>query len=154
VPDANPFNQTGNEFAAADLAAELSELIRAAARANTTIYTIDPRGLAGQLPDPSQIKVDSADWQDHVRETQSSLRVLAESTGGFAAINANDFDRAIAKIDAAMSDYYLLGYYSSNPDPLKKRRTIEIRVVSTPKRRGDKLQLSYKTSYTLKPGRR
>ena len=26
------------------------------------------------------------------------------------------------------SDYYLLGYYSSNPDPTKKRRTIEVKV--------------------------
>jgi len=52
-----------------------------------------------------------------------------------------------------LSDYYVVGYYSSNPDPLKKRRTVEIRVKSSAKRRADKYQLSYKTSYTLKPAK-
>jgi VWFA-related protein len=150
VPDVNPFAKSGNAFAAADLAAELSELTREANRANTTIYTIDPRGLVGG-PDISQSTLETTDWQDHVRETQSSLRVIAELTGGFAAINSNDPLRALKRIDAETSDYYLLGYYSSNADPLKKRRSIEIRVKPNPKRPGGKLQLSYKTSYTLKP---
>jgi VWFA-related protein len=141
----NPFSQGGNEFAAADLAAELSELTKEANRANTTFYTIDPRGLVGG-PDLDQTKLDMTDWQDHIRETQSSLRVIAELTGGYAVINQNDFDKAIKRIDGETSDYYVLGYYSSNPDPLKKRRLIEIRV-----KKAGKYDLKYKTSYTLKP---
>ena len=43
-------------------------------------------------------------------------------------VNQNDFDKALKRIDAETSDYYVFGYYSSNPDPLKKRRNIEIRV--------------------------
>jgi VWFA-related protein len=147
VPETNPFSKTGNQFAAADLAAELSELTRQAARSNTTIYTIDPRGLVGG-PDIDQTTLDSTDWQDYVRETQSSLRVLAELTGGIAGVNTNNFTVLLKRIDADTSDYYVLGYYSSNPDPLKKRRTIEIKV-----RQKAKLQLTYKTSYTLKPER-
>jgi VWFA-related protein len=150
IPDANPFSKTGNEFAAADLAAELSELTRQANRANTTIFTIDPRGLEAG-PDLSQPALDSTDWQDHVRETQSSLRVLADLTGGVAAIASNDYTRALKRIDSLTSDYYLVGYYSSNPDPLKKRRAIEIRIKPAAARRTDRWQLSYKTSYTLKP---
>jgi len=150
VPDTNPFSKTGNEFAAADLAAELSELTRAANRANTTIYTIDPRGLVAG-PDLDQTTLDSADWQDHIRETQSSLRVIAELTGGIPVVNTNDFTRALKRIDADTSDYYVLGYNSSNLDPLKRNRAIEIKVKSTPKRRADRYQLTYKTSYTLKP---
>jgi VWFA-related protein len=150
VPDTNPFSKGGNEFAAADLAAELSELTREANRANTTLFTIDPRGLSAG-PDLDQTTLDSTDWQDHLRETQSSLRVLAELTGGVPAINSNDYLQALKRIDNLTSDYYLVGYASSNPDPLKKQRAIEIRVKSTPKRRADKFQLSYKTSYTLKP---
>jgi VWFA-related protein len=150
IPDTNPFSKTGNEFAPADLAAELAELTRQADRANTAIFTIDPRGLTAG-PDLDQTTLDTVDWQDHVRETQNSLRVIAERTGGIAAINSNDFDRALKGINNATSDYYLVGYYSSNNDPLNKRRTIEIRIKSTPKRRADKYQLSYKTSYTLKP---
>jgi VWFA-related protein len=147
VPETNPFSKTGNEFAAADLAAELSELTRQANRANTTIYPIDPRGLVGG-PDLDQTTLDTADWQDHVRETQSSLRVIAELTGGIAGVNTNNFTGLLKRIDADTSDYYVLGYYSSNPDPLKKRRNIEIKV----KQRA-KVQLTYKTSYTLKPER-
>jgi VWFA-related protein len=146
VDTSNPFSTTGNnEFAAADLAAELSELTKQANRSNVTFYTIDPRGLVGG-PDLDQTKLDMTDWQDHIRETQSSLRVIAELTGGYAVINQNDFDKALKRIDGETSDYYVLGYYSSNPDPLKKRRLIEIRV-----KKAGKYDLKYKTSYTLKP---
>jgi VWFA-related protein len=143
--NSNPFSKGGNEFAAADLASELSELTREASRANTTMYTIDPRGLVGG-PDLDETKLDMTDWQDHIRETQSSLRVIAELTGGYAVVNQNDFDKALKRIDAETSDYYVLGYYSSNPDPLKKRRNIEIRV-----KKAGKYDLKYKTSYTLRP---
>ena len=43
--------------------------------------------------------------------------MLAEETGGIAVVNQNDFDKALKRIDAESSDYYVLGYYSSNPDP-------------------------------------
>ena len=43
--------------------------------------------------------------------------MLAEETGGIAVVNKNDFDKALKRIDAETSDYYVLGYYSSNPDP-------------------------------------
>src|SRR4029079_17153881 len=102
-------SQGGNEFAAADLASELSELTKEANRANTTFYTLDPRGLVGG-PDLDETKLDMQDWQDHIRETQSSLRVIAELTGGYAVINQNDFDKALKRIDAETSDYYVLGY--------------------------------------------
>ena len=152
IPETNPFSKSGNEFAAADLVSELAELTRQANRANTAIYTIDPRGLVAGA-DIDQTGLDSADWQDHVRETQSSLRVIAELTGGRAAINTNDFAAALRQIDAATSDYYVLGYYSTNADPSKKRRAIEIRVKPSDKHRGEKYQLAYKTSYTLKPAK-
>ena len=97
-------------------------------------------------PDLDQTKVDLTDWQDYVRESQNSLRVIAELTGGMAVVNQNDFDKALKRIDAETSDYYVLGYYSSNPDPLKKRRNIEIKVS-----RAGRFDLKYKTSYTLRP---
>jgi hypothetical protein len=109
------------------------------------MYTIDPRGLVGGV-DIAETKVDITDWEDHVRETQNSLRSIAELTGGVAVVNQNDFKKALQRIDAETSDYYVLGYYSSNPDPLKRKRTIEIRV-----NKPGKYDLKYKTSYTLKP---
>ena len=110
----DPFSRQSNEFADADLTRELSELTRAANRANATFYTIDPRGLvAGSDIDE---EVDPTEWNNYVRKSQDSLRVIAEQTGGFAVINQNDFDKALKRIDAESSDYYVLGYYSSNPD--------------------------------------
>src|SRR3984893_9502704 len=116
----------GNKFADAALAIELNELGREANRANATFYTIDPRGLvAGQDLDET---VDPNEWETHLRKTQDSLRTLAEQTGGIAVVNTNDFDKALKRIDAETSDYYVLGYYSSNPDPTQRRRVVEIRL--------------------------
>ena len=135
--------QQGTQFAEADLIRELAELTRAANRANATFYTIDPRGLvAGPEIDET---LETAEWQNYVRETQDSLRVLAEETGGIAVVNQNDFDKALKRIDAETSDYYVLGYYSTNPDPLKRTRRIEVRT----KRQG--VNVWSRTSYTLRP---
>ena len=105
----------------------LAELTREANRSNVTMYTIDPRGLVGPLSDIDQ-EVEPPQWQEFVRKSQDSLRVLAEETGGIAVVNQNDFDKALKRIDAETSDYYVLGYCSSNPDPTQRRRRIEVRV--------------------------
>jgi VWFA-related protein len=115
----------GEAFSDADLAFEMGELTRAANRANATIYTIDPRGLvAGGEIDQ---QVDPTEWTDYLRKSQDTLRVLAEETGGIAIVNTNGFDRALQRIDAETSDYYVLGYYSNNPDLSRRRRRIEVR---------------------------
>jgi VWFA-related protein len=113
-------------FSDADLAFELGEITRAANRANTTIYTIDPRGLVAGSDIDEQ--VDPTEWSDYVRKSQDSMRVLAEETGGIAVVNMNNFDKALAQIDNASSDYYVLGYYSSNPDPTKRRRKLDVKI--------------------------
>jgi VWFA-related protein len=142
--DTDPFQtRQQNEFADADLTRELSELTRAANRANCTFYTIDPRGLvAGADLDED---VDPTEWNAYLQKSQDSLRVIAEQTGGFAVINQNDFDKALKRIDAESSDYYVLGYYSSNPDPLKRTRRVEVKV----SRPG--LDVWSRKSYSLKP---
>jgi VWFA-related protein len=117
--------RASQQLSAGDLIRELAELTRAANRANATIYTIDPRGLVAG-PDVD-VDVPMQDWLSYVRQTQDSLRVLAEETGGLAVVNMNDFDKALKRIDAETSDYYMLGYYSTNPDPLRRTRRIEIR---------------------------
>jgi len=118
--------QQNEEFADADLARELADLTRTANRANVTMYTIDPRGLVG-MGDIDQ-NVDPQQWNEFVRKSQDSLRVIAEETGGVAVVNQNDFSKALKRIDAETSDYYVLGYYSSNPDPTKRRRQMVVKV--------------------------
>jgi VWFA-related protein len=130
-------------FSDADLAYDLAEITRAANRANTTIYSIDPRGLVagGDIDE----QVDPREYGEFVRQTQDTLRVLAEETGGLAVVNMNDFDKALKRIDSETSDYYVLGYNSSNPDPLKRRRLIEVKVNRTG------LDVVYRGEYVLKP---
>jgi VWFA-related protein len=142
----DPFTQQlrqGQQFADADLAREVAELTRAANRANATMYTIDPRGLIAGADIDEQL--DPVEWADYVRTSQDSLRVLADLTGGIAVVNQNDFDKALKRIDAETSDYYVLGYYSKNPDPLKRTRRIEVKT-----RRPD-TQVWSRTSYSLRP---
>jgi VWFA-related protein len=136
-------DRSSQQFADADLARELSDLTRAANRANVSFYTIDPRGLVGG-PDLDE-KVDPVEYQNYVRKSQDSLRVIAEETGGYAVINQNDFDKALKRIDAETSDYYVIGYYSSNPDPTKRNRRIEVK--STRKN----VNVWARNFYSLKP---
>jgi VWFA-related protein len=130
-------------FSDSDLAFELAEITRAANRANTTIYTIDPRGLVAGTDIAEQ--VDPTEWNNYLRKSQDSMRVLAEETGGIAVVNMNNFDKALQQIDGASSDYYVLGYYSSNPDPTKRRRQIDVKIV----RKG--VTVFSRKEYVLKP---
>jgi VWFA-related protein len=135
--------RASQELSAADLIHELAELTRAANRANATFYTIDPRGLVAG-PD-IDLDVPMQDWLAYIRESQDSLRVLAEETGGIAVVNQNDFDKALKRIDNETSDYYVLGYYSTNPDPLRRRRQIEVRTTRP------NVAIQARREYTLRP---
>lgn len=132
----------GSQFADADLARELGELTRTANRANATIYTIDPRGLVAGADLDEQL--DPVEYGEHVRKTQDSLRVIADETGGIAVVNQNDFSKALKRIDSETSDYYILGYYSTNPDPLKRTRKIQVKVTKPD------MNVWSRTSYSLK----
>jgi VWFA-related protein len=148
--NSDPLFNRGSQFNDADLTGQLAELTRQANRANATIYTFDPRGLvAGQDIDQT---VDSVEWATHLRKENDSLRVMAEQTGGIAVVNTNNFTKALQQIDAETSDYYVLGYYSTNPDPTQRRRMIEIKLTG---KKAEGMQLTYRTEYTLKaPARR
>ena len=137
--------QSSQMLAEADLVREVAELTRAANRANATIYTIDPRGLAAG-PDVD-LDIRAPEWNAYVRNSQDSLRVIAEETGGFALVNTNDFSSGFKRIDAETSDYYLLAYSASNTDPLRRLRRIEVKTT----RPG--ATVFHRTSYTRAPAR-
>jgi VWFA-related protein len=141
--DVDPYTRASNKFADADLVRELAELTRAANRANATLYTIDPRGLvAGADLDQD---VDPTEWANYVRKSQDSLRTLADLTGGFAVVNQNDFDKALKRIDNETSDYYVVGYYSTNPDPTKRNRKLEVRTTR------ERVNVWSRRAYSLRP---
>jgi VWFA-related protein len=126
LDEENPYFRLPTVNADIDLYAYMRELTLSANRANATIFTIDPRGLAG-ITDAGQ-SLDQSEWRTYLQKTQSTLRYMAEETGGFAVVNENDFAAAFKRIDAETSDYYILGYYSTNPDVSRRVRQIEVKV--------------------------
>jgi hypothetical protein len=89
--------------------------------------------------------VTASEFMDYTRQTQDTLRVMAEQTGGLAIVNMNDFDKGLRAIDNATSDYYVLSWYSNNPDPLRRLRKVQISV------KRPNTTLGYVPEYTLKP---
>ena len=122
----NPYFALAAVNADIDLFGYMRELMLSANRANVAIYGVDPRGLQG-VTDAGQY-LDQSEWRTHIQKTQSTLRLMSEATGGFAVVNTNDFPAEFRKIDAETSDYYLIGYTSSNADPQKRVRQLEVKV--------------------------
>jgi VWFA-related protein len=113
----------------ADLMSEMAQLIRSATRANTMFFTLDPRGLISGFNDASmQQSLSNQEETLFIQQTIGSLRALAENTGGIACVGTNDCRPVLKQIDNMTSDYYMLGYRSSNPDPFRLARKIEIRI--------------------------
>jgi VWFA-related protein len=122
----NPYFALPKVTADIDLFLYMRELTLTANRANVSVFTVDPRGLAGVVDAGNY--VDQSEWRTYLQKTQSTLRFIAEETGGFAVVNVNDFASEFKKIDAATSDYYLIGFTSTNPDPTRRLRRLEVTV--------------------------
>jgi VWFA-related protein len=132
------------QFSFADLTNELAQIVRAAQRANVTFYPVDPRGLIAGGDLDTRTQVSYGDWRDFFMTQINSLKVLAEGTGGFCLCETNDLEGGLRRIDAETSDFYRIGYVSSNPDPLKIRRYIRIEVT-----RPGVEELIYRREYTI-----
>jgi VWFA-related protein len=92
-----------NNHDAVTIIDETRDAIGAATRANVNIYAIDPRGLTAlgedgiemmAPPEDPSLRLDMTGLANDLRTAQDSLRVLSDETGGFAAVNANDFSSA------------------------------------------------------------
>lgn len=142
IEEDNPYFQLPRITADIDLFQYMRELTLTANRANATLFTVDPRGLSG-VTDAGR-HLDQSEWRTYLQKTQSSLRFLAEETGGFAVVNDNDFAAAFKRIDAETSDYYVIGFYSSNPDPKQRVRQIEVSVDRP------NVRITARTAYSLK----
>ncbi len=142
LPGENPFDRPGAEFSEMDLISELAYLTTEARRSNVVFYTVDPRGLqaGANLAD----RLTYHEWRDWVTTTTTSLHILGDQTGGFCICEKNDIRPDLRRIDAEMSDYYVIGYNTNNPDPLKLHRRIEIKIPKHPDAR-----LIYKSEYRL-----
>lgn len=133
----DPVNNRGAHRDATTIISDTRDTIAAATRANVAIYGIDPRGLTldgdagievGSYPDDTSLGISSSSLRNEVRLGQDSLRVLADETGGFAAVNSNDFNGAFQRVVSDNSSYYVLGYYSTNEKRDGRFRKIEVKM--------------------------
>ena len=128
-------NQSQMFFNQADLQSRFQHVFTAASRANTSNYTLDPRGLASNEFDIGDRVTGEMDRMI-LGEATDSLRTLADQTDGRAIVSRNDAVPALKQMVRDMSAYYLLGYTSSvaprdgkfHPIEVKvKRRDVEVR---------------------------
>ena len=118
-------------FMQTDLLSDLRNVFETANRYNTTIYAVDPRGLAAfefDLSSAGQANVALTKDSAMLNSTIDTLRILAEETDGRAIVNSNDLDRGLRQIVRDTSAYYLLGYTSTLGQPDGKFHKINVRV--------------------------
>ena len=113
-------------FANTDLAIELADLARAANRANASFHTVDPRGMVASAGLSYEVPLMS--WNAHMNQTQFTMRFLADLTGGIALVNTNNFAQGLRRIDAEMSDYYVVGFYSDAAESEVKVHRLRVEV--------------------------
>ncbi len=117
--DYDIYDPIANTYAT-DIRQYSQDAIAAATRANVSFYGVDPRGLSGfddaaeisSLPNDPSLNLGLSALQRELQISQDSLRSLSDETGGFAAVNSNDFAKGFERIIRDNSSYYVLGYYS------------------------------------------
>jgi hypothetical protein len=108
-----------------DNQAQLHATVDAAIRAGVTFWPVDARGLVATAPlgDASQGSQGGASMytgaaaqavNDNFQQSQDTLYSIAADTGGKALLDNNDLTRGITQAQRAVTDYYVLGYYTSN----------------------------------------
>jgi VWFA-related protein len=124
-----------------------------AIKAGVTIWTVDARGLVASAPmgDASQgspggqAMYTGASAQAVVtnfQQSQDTLYALAGDTGGKAFLDNNDLSRGIVEAQESISDYYILGYYTTNTEPNGKFRRIRISLANN-----QEAKLDYRQGY-------
>jgi VWFA-related protein len=135
---------------------ETYDTISAASRSNVQIYSVDPRGLTAMGQEdieigglaPGAYNLGPKQLMQELQSSQQNLRQLAEETGGVAFVGRNDFDEAFDRIVEENSQYYVLGYYSTNEKRDGKLRNISVRVAGH-----QDAQVTYRKRYAAPRGR-
>jgi VWFA-related protein len=108
-------------------------LLDLANRETVSFYPIDPRGLAVfdtpiDAVSPSGVRAGGVvDEMGQLRGRLETLRNLASATDGFVS-ESNDFNASMKRVADDLSDYYLLGYNSTNAKLDGRFRKITVRV--------------------------
>jgi VWFA-related protein len=110
-----------------DMLSDLRDVFNIANRQNTSIYAVDPRGLAAVEYGINE-GVGQTQDRDHLNSSLDTLRTLASNTDGRAIINRNDLATGMKQIIRDSSGYYLLGYTSTQAPTDGKFHEIKVRV--------------------------
>jgi VWFA-related protein len=112
--DNNPMEDRAKFSMDMDMLREMQDVWDACNRNNTSIYAVDPRGLAvGAFDITSNISIKTS--QQFLNQSLDSLRDLANNTDGRAIVNRNDLAEGMKQIVRDSSSYYLVGYTSQAP---------------------------------------
>ncbi len=144
---------SGLRLNGADNQAQLRATVNAAVRANVTLNPIDARGLVAapplgdaSRPSPGGVGLFSGRLAEIAinkqQQAQDTLYALANDTGGRAMFDHNDLSLGIAQAAAAVTGYYMIGYYSSHN--ARDGRFRRVTVTLSPPRDAD---LSYRKGY-------
>lgn len=120
-----------------DNQAQLHATADAAIRAGVQIWPIDARGLTASAPlgDATQgspgnqgmyTGAASGAIISRFQQSQDTLYALAGDTGGKALFDNNDLTKGITDAQKAVSDYYILGYYTSNTAQNGRFRKVKV----------------------------
>lgn len=126
-------------------AARKFKQIAADANSNrVSFYTIDAAGLRVQSSASAEVAsasimpgLDSLMDSVHISNYQSTIRFMAEQTGGMAIINTNDIGPGLERIATDFGTYYSLGYIPSHSGD-GRYYNIEVRLKE--KRKGVKVR--------------
>jgi VWFA-related protein len=125
--------ETAAWFGQSDVNLRMRDVFQMANRNNTSIYSLDPRGLAVfefGLDDSAATPSFATDRRV-LQMTQDTLRSLSEETDGRAIVNRNTLLQGLTQMVNDSSYYYLIGYSSKAPTD-GKFHDIKVRI----KRRG------------------
>jgi VWFA-related protein len=123
----NPMEDRANFSATMDMQRELQDVFDACNRNNTSIYAVDPRGLAiGEFDITSNVSIRTS--QSYLNASMDTLRDLAANTDGRAIVNRNDLAAGMKQIIRDSSAYYLVGYNSTQAPTDGKFHEIKVRV--------------------------
>jgi VWFA-related protein len=120
-----------------DNQAQLHATVDAAIRAGVSFWPIDARGLTASAPlgdatqgSPGGVAMYTGTAEQAMasrfQASQDTLYALAGDTGGKALFDNNDLTQGMVKAQQAVSDYYILGYYTTNTEKNGKFRKVKI----------------------------
>jgi VWFA-related protein len=126
---------SGLRLNGSDNQAQLSATKNAAIRANVTINPVDARGLTASAPlgDATRQATGNAGSMfgsqpvaANSQASQDTLFSLAKDTGGRAMFDSNDLALGIVNAAQAVTDYYIVAYYSTRTEADGKFRRVRV----------------------------